>query len=57
MANIVREIDYSDMEKSCKKNAKEKFKRPAYSGIELSEQARKLIRAQGSQMDNKGVNG
>lgn len=55
MANKIREIDYSDMVKSCDGAAKERFKQPAYSGIVLSEQARKMIRAQGEQMISKGV--
>ena len=55
MGNIVREIDYDDMVKSCGRDAREKFKRTAYQIHSLSEKARRLIRAQGEQITDKGV--
>ncbi len=49
MGNIVREIDYVEMvKKEPDPKAKDRFDRPAY-------QIKKLIRAQGGQMIEKGV--
>lgn len=49
MGNIVREIDYVEMVKrEPDPKAKDRFDRPAY-------QIKKLIRAQGGQMIEKGV--
>lgn len=49
MGNIVREIDYAEMAKrEPDPKAKDRFDRPAY-------QVKKLIRVQGEQIIDKGV--